>query len=925
MMRRIQRRATAVAAALAITIGSAAVLAPRASAATAQSGHKVGTVRMSSLHHTATNRRTLSVPKVKTRSAGRSTAQVARTATSVSRLRHVTTETARTGARTVSNPTRVEQLQDFSGVSHDEQVDQINGADITPPDTQVATGPGAVMEGVNSAFVLMGRHGENRTRVDQYQFWGPALTATDSSDFLSDPKIDYDTTSGRFFTTILIFNQSGGNDSFIGLAVSETNDPTGLWDLWVFNTATNVLDDQPLLGVSIDKVILSWNAFDWTATANQGNQLGAQFLVIDKAALVAGTASPGADLSDLYDGSNQAGHQAPFLQSMVPTTSETSTNVYMVFNEEDLNSLTWSTVGLVRVTGVPVTGGTDSTAIGSIVGLDLTDTQGNPITVSAPPFADQPNSDHLLDDSDGRMQSAVLSDNFIYTAGSVAVDLGNGNVVSSLLLEQMQASQSGITFNYTALVSNDNLFDPAVVVDGNGVPFYSFTRSSSQTAPSSSVNIIDWNGSGSSLPKTVISSGAGQGAYNCGAVGCQLFPGSNPPIERWGDYSGIAVDPTNPNDVWVATEFAAGNGANWGTSIARVTIAQPSMTGFDVSSGRTSGFTRVTVTGDDFDPASATGLFGGATAMSTQWVDPEHVVVTSPPHTAGGFPLQVRTDDGTSNSSGNFTYVYPPPSTGYWLTASDGGLFPFGDAKNHSYGSTGNIHLNAPVIQMVPTVSGNGYWMLCADGGIFPFGDAKNHSYGSTGNLHLNAPIVGMARTQSGNGYWLVAADGGIFPFGDALSHSYGSHGGQPLNKPIIGMAATATGNGYYLYAGDGGLFPYGDALQHSYGSTGGVHLNKPIVGMAVMTDGNGYWMVASDGGMFPFGEAQAHSYGSTGNVRLNKPIVGMADTGDDGGYWLVASDGGIFPFGDGQQHSYGSTGNITLNKPIVGMAALPA
>lgn len=32
----------------------------------------------------------------------------------------------------------------------------------------------------------------------------------------------------------------------------------------------------------------------------------------------------------------------------------------------------------------------------------------------------------------------------------------------------------------------------------------------------------------------------------------------------------------------------------------------------------------------------------------------------------------------------------------------------------------------------------------------------------------VNAPIVGMAATPSGNGYWLVAADGGIFAFGDA-------------------------------------------------------------------------------------------------------------------------------------------------------------
>jgi len=73
-----------------------------------------------------------------------------------------------------------------------------------------------------------------------------------------------------------------------------------------------------------------------------------------------------------------------------------------------------------------------------------------------------------------------------------------------------------------------------------------------------------------------------------------------------------------------------------------------------------------------------------------------------------------------------------------------------------------------------------------SDGGIFPFGDAGG--YGSTGNIRLNKPIVGMAAAPDGRGYWLVASDGGIFPFGHAFG--YGSTGGQHLNAPIVGMAA---------------------------------------------------------------------------------------------------------------------------------------
>ena len=62
---------------------------------------------------------------------------------------------------------------------------------------------------------------------------------------------------------------------------------------------------------------------------------------------------------------------------------------------------------------------------------------------------------------------------------------------------------------------------------------------------------------------------------------------------------------------------------------------------------------------------------------------------------------------------------------------------------------------------MAATPDGAGYWLVASDGGIFAFGDAV--FYGSTGGMHLNAPIVGMAPTPDGAGYWLVASDGGIF------------------------------------------------------------------------------------------------------------------------------------------------------------------
>ena len=67
---------------------------------------------------------------------------------------------------------------------------------------------------------------------------------------------------------------------------------------------------------------------------------------------------------------------------------------------------------------------------------------------------------------------------------------------------------------------------------------------------------------------------------------------------------------------------------------------------------------------------------------------------------------------------------------------------------------------------MAATPSGNGYWLVATDGGIFSYGDAAFD--GSTGSLRLAMPVVGMASYGNDAGYWLVARDGGLFAFGGA-------------------------------------------------------------------------------------------------------------------------------------------------------------
>jgi hypothetical protein len=246
---------------------------------------------------------------------------------------------------------------------------------------------------------------------------------------------------------------------------------------------------------------------------------------------------------------------------------------------------------------------------------------------------------------------------------------------------------------------------------------------------------------------------------------------------------------------------------------------------------------------------------------------------------------------------------------GYWLAASDGGIYQYGTAY---LGSMRGTPLAEPVVGGAASAGGRGYRMVASDGGVFSFGDAA--FYGSTGGIRLDRPIVGMATDPITGGYWLVASDGGVFTFHAPF---FGSTGGMRLNRPVVGMAATPDGRGYWLVASDGGVFSFGDA--HFYGSTGAIRLSRPVVGMAAGPEGKGYWLVASDGGIFAFGAAPYR--GSTGGTAQSSPIVGMAGTASGQGYWLVARDGGVFAF---NAPFMGSTGGHQGPAPIVTIMATP-
>ncbi len=148
-------------------------------------------------------------------------------------------------------------------------------------------------------------------------------------------------------------------------------------------------------------------------------------------------------------------------------------------------------------------------------------------------------------------------------------------------------------------------------------------------------------------------------------------------------------------------------------------------------------------------------------------------------------------------------------------------MFSFGNAAFH--GSAGNLHLVKPVVGMAATPDGGGYWLVASDGGVFTYGDAAFH--GSAGNIHL----VETGGGHGGDPRRRRLLAGGLGRWGLLLRRRRVPRldwAASISNAPVVGMAATPDGGGYWLVASDGGVFSFGDAAFH--GSTGALRWPSP-------------------------------------------------------------------------------------------------
>ena len=211
---------------------------------------------------------------------------------------------------------------------------------------------------------------------------------------------------------------------------------------------------------------------------------------------------------------------------------------------------------------------------------------------------------------------------------------------------------------------------------------------------------------------------------------------------------------------------------------------------------------------------------------------------------------------------------------GYWLDASDGGVFAYGDTQYygsipgvglHPAGSGLPNSLDAPIVGMVPSIDDNGYFMVASDGGVFAFGDA--HFAGSCPGIGgCSGAAVAVMPDATGDGYWLVTSTGSVYTFGDA------PYFGAPGHGTVTSAVATPDGQGYQILLGNGEVFSYGDADPDGSPPAGDFNVFNPATSIFGTSDGAGYWVSSGLGAFYNFGDAP--NDGGMAGTHLNGPIV---------------------------------------------------
>jgi hypothetical protein len=409
-----------------------------------------------------------------------------------------------------------------------------------PPDTDGDVGPNHYVQLVNSDFAIFNKSGT--------AIYGPVPTNTIWSGFGGgcqsnndgDGNVLYDPIANRW----VISQFSVSTTPFLEcVAVSQTSDPTGAWYRYSFQYSN--FPDYPKMGVWPDAYYETFNMFNAAGTA----YLGAQVCAYDRTRMLAGQAatqqcfststSYGGLLASDLDGSRLPPAGAPNFVLGLGTTS--TTLAYWKFHVD------WTTPANTTFTG--------------------------PSTITVPSYAEACGGGTCIPQGGVSQQLDSLADRLMFRLA-----YRNYSDHDAVVANHSVTAGSGVGVRWYEIRSPSGT--PSLFQSGTYAPNTDF-RWMGSIAMDQTGNIgLGFSLSSSSLHPAVHYAGRlvtdAAGTMPQGESSIIDGPGSQTgsSLSRWGDYSAIAVDPSDDCTFWYTNQYIPFNGAfNWATRIGSFKFA----------------------------------------------------------------------------------------------------------------------------------------------------------------------------------------------------------------------------------------------------------------------------------------------------------------------------------------------------------------
>lgn len=438
-----------------------------------------------------------------------------------------------------------------------------------PPDPNGAAGLNYLVNIVNTSIEWYTKSGTRINSVSLQNFFSVLNPLTSCF----DPKVIYDQYKNRFVAICLEQTDtsygSPTNSSRIFVAVSKDDNPSDGWYFAAINSkiiasGKESWADFPGLAVDSNAVYITSNIFSFAATG--GVYGGTRLWIISKASLYSG----GTASANLYDPQNAAGAIYTTMQPAHTYGSLPGSIGTFLASYSGLTDQTDEYVGIILINN-PLSAPTFTNQyidIGKIDNLNLVDLPGAP----------QPGSSNTIDVGDRRTLCALWKNNNLWITTTVVPPSGaDAGQTTAFWIKINTANTNLLLTADEGYVGGEDIspgtytYYPSVAVDAQGDMGIGFSASS----PTKYAGAY-YAGRLASDPAGTIGSSV---VYREGLdYYYRTFGGGG---NRWGDYSGISIDPSDNTTFWVYNEYAITRGTvissedgRWGTAWAKFSLSK---------------------------------------------------------------------------------------------------------------------------------------------------------------------------------------------------------------------------------------------------------------------------------------------------------------------------------------------------------------